>query len=65
MVNVGNLMLMLPFGFNTVKVGSRKFFYSTIHSIKTIKLAITGLGKVRKVLKIFVFNVVSYDGVHR
>ena len=61
-VNVGNLMLILPFGFNMVKTGSRMFFYNTIHRIKIIKLAITGLGKVRKVLQIFVFNVVSYDG---
>jgi len=55
-------MLMLPFGFNTVKLGSRMFFYNTIHRIKTIKLAITDLGKVRKVLQIFAFNVVTYDG---
>jgi len=48
-VNVGNLMLMLPFGFNTVKLGYRMFFYNTIHRIKTIKLATTDLGKVRKV----------------
>jgi hypothetical protein len=61
-VNAGNSMLILPFGFNTVKAGSRMFFYNTIHRKKTIKLGITGSGKVRKVLQIFVFNVVSYDG---
>jgi len=55
-------MLMLPFGFNIVKLGSRMFFYNTIHRVKIINLATTGLGKVRKVLQIFVFNVVSYDG---
>lgn len=38
------------------------FFYNTIHRINTIKLVITDLGKVKKVLQIFVFNVVSYDG---
>jgi hypothetical protein len=55
-------MLILPFGFNTVKLGSRMFLFNTIHCIKTIKLAITDLGKVRKVLQTFVFNVVTYGG---
>jgi hypothetical protein len=61
-VNVGNLMLLLPFGFNTVKLGSRMFFYNNTHRIKTINLTITGLGKVRKVLQISVFNMISHDG---
>jgi len=47
---------------STCKLGSRMFFYNTIHRINTIKLVITDLGKVKKVLQIFVFNVVSYDG---
>ena len=47
-------MLMLLFIFNTVKLGSRTSFYNTIHLRKSIKLAITGLGKVTKVFQICV-----------
>jgi hypothetical protein len=53
-VNVGNLMLIFFFGFNTVKPGSRMFFYNNIHLIKTKILVITGLRKETKVFLICV-----------